>query len=311
MVTPVATSTEGLPVRFAASTQSAIVIAIDADLAAGELELPILPGVAAEVLSVSLDDNSAVGRLAKLIQQDQSLALHLLKVVNSPAYRGANEIVALQQAITRLGMNHIRQIAIAVALGDAVATPSDFQNIADDCWRLALGTGLWCKELARAGRKNVEVAYLCGLLHNIGAPLVLQRLDEHRDLANGQLDSTAVLSVLECSEVHAGCLLAAHWALPQSVQEVIAALGNFSAAQAQVEADSEAVLDLVALALTETARTIAHCQIQGGMTITGCERLVEKLAVTPELQYLNLYPADVATVLEAAEDIHTATEAML
>ena len=71
------------------------------ELASRALEVPLLPNVAAEVLSSSLDDESNAARLAELIQQDQGLASHLLRVVNSPAFRGSAEIVALQQAIAR------------------------------------------------------------------------------------------------------------------------------------------------------------------------------------------------------------------
>ena len=51
------------------------------------LLLPPLPGVAAEVMASSLDDDADTARLAQLIQTDQGLAGHVLRVVNSPAMR--------------------------------------------------------------------------------------------------------------------------------------------------------------------------------------------------------------------------------
>ena len=65
----------------------------------GGLELPVLPAVAIEVLASSVDEQADAKRLAQLIQQDQSLASHVLRVVNAPVFRGTTEIVALQQAI--------------------------------------------------------------------------------------------------------------------------------------------------------------------------------------------------------------------
>jgi HD-like signal output (HDOD) protein len=73
------------------------------------LAMPLLPGVAAEVIASSVDEHSDAARLAELIRQDQSLASHVLRIVNSPAFRGASEIVALQQAIARLGMPRVRR----------------------------------------------------------------------------------------------------------------------------------------------------------------------------------------------------------
>lgn len=93
------------------------------ELAAGELEVPLLPEVATEVLSSTLDDKVTAARLAELIQQDQALAAHLLRVVNAPAFRGSVQIVALQQAIARLGMERIREIALTISLKGTLVTP--------------------------------------------------------------------------------------------------------------------------------------------------------------------------------------------
>ena len=55
----------------------------------GELDLPVLPTVVTEILACTSDDESYdPGRLAKVIQQDQSIASHVLRVVNSPVFKG-------------------------------------------------------------------------------------------------------------------------------------------------------------------------------------------------------------------------------
>jgi HD-like signal output (HDOD) protein len=52
-----------------------------------ELKLPILPRVAAMVIELSTDENSDALQLTKLIQGDQALASHILRIANSPLYR--------------------------------------------------------------------------------------------------------------------------------------------------------------------------------------------------------------------------------
>ncbi len=99
---------------------AALIAQLGEEFAAGKIELPLLPTVATEVLSSSLDEHSDAARLAGLIQQDQSLATHVIRVVNSPAFRGAIEVVALQQAIARLGMERIREIALSASLKSCV-----------------------------------------------------------------------------------------------------------------------------------------------------------------------------------------------
>ena len=61
---------------------------LDREISRGEIELPLLPAVAARVLSSSVDEQANAASLADLIRQDQRLASHVLRVVNSPGFRG-------------------------------------------------------------------------------------------------------------------------------------------------------------------------------------------------------------------------------
>ncbi len=84
---------------------------LDREISQGEIELPLLPAVATKVLSSSVDERADATLLADLIRQDQGLATHVLRVVNSPGLRGT-----IQQAITRLGMERIREIAVSASV---------------------------------------------------------------------------------------------------------------------------------------------------------------------------------------------------
>ncbi len=75
-------------------------------------------------------------------------------------------------------MERIREIALSASLKGILFNGGCYEAMADDAWRVSPASGLWSKELARSVNKNEEVACLCGLLHNIGVPLLLQRLGE-------------------------------------------------------------------------------------------------------------------------------------
>lgn len=259
------------------------------DVKRGRIELPLLPHVAAEVLSSSLDERSDAARLAELIQQDQSLATHVLRVVNSPAFRGAIEIVALQQAIARLGMERIREIALSASLKGAVFKPGHYQSVVDENWRIGLASGLWSKEIARACRKNVEMAYLCGLLHNIGVPLILHRLG---DLCSN-LGPAALDPLLRELAPLAGERLAIEWKLPDLVPVTIANLNQF-----QNAGDAQ---DAVAVAATGVALGRWMCT----KTI-----LISEVIALPSTQHLSLYPDDVEKVLAKLDSIRESMESM-
>ncbi|NJN52088.1 MAG: HDOD domain-containing protein [Gammaproteobacteria bacterium] len=256
----------------------------------GALELPVLPGVAAEVLSRSLDDHSDAARLAQLIQQDQSLASHVLRIVNSPLFRGATEIVALRQAIARLGMERIREIALSASLSGAVFKQPDYQPLVDRAWQLALCAGLWSKEVARACRRNVEIAYLCGLLHNVGVPLVLSAL---AGVAKQPLRGADAQTLVDEFATRAGALLGRNWKLPDAVVTTIEHIGRFDGAPDHVEA----------VAIANAGRGIANAMLPGPLLAADVSKL-------EAIQYLNLYPDDVSTLLQARDSVRQSMESM-
>ena len=51
------------------------------------------------------------------------------------------------------------------------------------------GVDAFAKEIARMRRANVESAFLCGLLHDIGKPVILQALaDLQRDITQSTIE---------------------------------------------------------------------------------------------------------------------------
>ncbi|MEZ5560761.1 MAG: HDOD domain-containing protein [Pseudomonadales bacterium] len=260
------------------------------ELSTGALELPVLPNVAAAVLASSIDDQSDAARLADLIQQDQSLAGHVLRVTNSPAFRGATEIVALQQAIARLGMERIREIALSASLKGALFRGGRYHGLAESAWQVALASGLWAKEFARAARRNVEIAYLCGLLHNIGVPVLAHRLGE----LDESLSSTEAQTLVEQFAPRAGVALARSWQLPDPVVAAI-----------------EHVAEPAAAGPHAAAVAVAACGVAVARWMIERSLLVADVVKLPAVAQLNLYPEDVEGILERKEGIRAAMESMV
>lgn len=191
-------------------------------LRSAQLELPLPPRVATEVIALSRDDDADVGRLAQLLHQDPALAGHVLRIANSPAYLPRSPIVSLQQAVTRLGLRLLSEIALVASVQCGVFRVPGHEDELKRIWRHALASGAFGREIARSLRSNVESAFLCGLLHTIGKPLVLQTTI---DLA-GKLGVPArredVTALVAEFHVEAGGLLASRWGLPRAVCDAIA-----------------------------------------------------------------------------------------
>ncbi|NKB97964.1 MAG: HDOD domain-containing protein [Pseudomonadales bacterium] len=256
------------------------------ELDRGVIELPLLPQVASEVLASTLDDKANALRLASLIEKDQGLATHILRTVNSPAFRGSAEIVALKQAIARLGMERIREIALTISLRGSLLTSGVFEEKIEDAWTSGLRTALWAKEIARKSRKNVEVAYLCGLLHNVGVAVVINRL---RNLNPGALSDLAVNKLIAALAADAGKTLVEQWQLPESVSDCLV----------EEENDSNRDLLMVLAASKEIAIWHADDDLDE-----------EDVLMEDAIQYLNFYPDDVTELVELAPTIAEMVEGM-
>ncbi len=142
------------------------------------LDLPLLPQAASQVMSFMSDPNADATRLSSLIHQDQALAGHVLRIANSPAYMPRSPIVSLQQAVAWLGMHVLGEIAFTASRQKGVFRVQGYEDEIKRMWRHALITGLYAKEIARQRRHNVEGAFLCGLLHAIGKPVVVHALTD-------------------------------------------------------------------------------------------------------------------------------------
>ncbi|MEZ6018115.1 MAG: HDOD domain-containing protein [Planctomycetota bacterium] len=142
----------------------------------GKLTLPVLPIVAIELLASVDDDDCDARSLAERVQRDPSLAAHVLRIANSARFAPKEPIVSLTQAIGRLGMGTLREIVISVVVKGSVFKVKGHEEYVEKLWDHALLSGRLAQEIARARRANVEAAFLCGLLHDIGAPVALQGL---------------------------------------------------------------------------------------------------------------------------------------
>lgn len=250
------------------------------------LDLPMLPEVARETLAMARDEKSDASALAKLIYRDQSLAAHLLQIANSAAYLGSNKIVSLQQAVARLGFRVISEITLAMVVKAQLFNVKGQEKVLAYLWQHALASGAWSREIARALRYNVESAFLCGLLHEIGKPVTLQAIiDIGRE--NDLTPTHGDLEIL-MDEFHipVGVMLATQWKLPEPVIESIAYYQSYDLATSFAK---EAM--------------IVHCSDAFTTTMIRDAAMDEEyLRNLPAIAELNLYPDDV-TALIAKQDL--------
>jgi HD-like signal output (HDOD) protein len=197
-------------------------------VADGVLELPPPPQIAAEVMRLTRGEgaqgdasDASTTDLAKLIQRDIALAGQVMRVANSALYARRSPVTTLPQAIAWLGIREVRNIAFAVAVQGQVFTSGFFRREMDDLWRESVITALFAQEIARLKSRDLDSAYLCGLLHRVGMAVILTRVGAAVARRGLTPEPTLVQSLAARHEARVGTHLAIAWNLPLGVSATI------------------------------------------------------------------------------------------
>jgi putative nucleotidyltransferase with HDIG domain len=265
-------------------------------LAAGQLSLPMLPRVASQVVALVGSPTTDANRLSELIHRDPALAGQVLRIANSPAYMPRMPIVSLQQAVSRLGLNVVSEISFAASLQSGVFRVPGYESVLNQLWRHALASGAFAKEIARVRRLNVESAFLCGLLHSVGKPALLQLVNDVAKTNSLRVGPIALIAVLDDLHAVVGVRIAEQWSLPKPVAASI----EHHAAYAQAGAfRQEAMITFLAGRLATHA--IEPTRFGGD----------DVFRDTPVIADLNLYPDDVAGLLARRDKVLELVAAMI
>lgn len=260
----------------------------------GNLAIPILPKAANDILLMSQDLDADMGELSKLIHQDQSIAGSVLRIANSAAFAASERIVSLQQAVARMGMQLLTEVALSVAVQANVFKSPKYDADIKLMWKHALASGVYGKEIARFMRRNVEGQYLCGLLHSIGKPVVLKTIETLEQKLDTTLPKPVVYELIEEFQTDVGIFVTSKWNLPRTVQVANAYYQNY---------DQAPEFKL------ETAITYLADQLAASL-VTPDSIDEKKMLFDSVFETLNIYPNDRSTLLSKKEDVQEIVNSM-
>ena len=263
-----------------------------------DIEVPMLPEVANKVMRLTNDPESDAGDLAKLIQSDQTLAGHVMRIANSALYSPNATLVSLQQAITRLGMRVIADIALAASVNSKMFNAPGYEKHIQTELQFSLMAGLWAKEVARACRRNVEAAFLAGLLHDIGRPVTIQVVIEAAKAFKIDVPPNQMFELEQHFQRSLGISVVHQWEMPSLVCDVVTWFDDYS------NAGKSAEQTMIVVAGAEFARRFYKgTPLRKKITH-------DQLIKSPVLADLNLYPDDIEKLIAKADAINSAMEAM-
>jgi two-component system, cell cycle response regulator len=192
-------------------------------------QLPSLPSVTLEVLTLCRQESVEVDDLVKAISRDPALTARVLKIGNSPLYARRGPASTLDEAIVRLGIKAVMVAVLSFSLTVALPVSARLGEYDVELfWRRSMIESVSAKAFAqRLGRGNDREAFTCALLMDIGIPLFAKAAPGDYAPVVAQMDGGHPDLIAEETAVHGNhaelaAYLLREWRLPESMAEAVA-----------------------------------------------------------------------------------------
>jgi HD-like signal output (HDOD) protein len=189
-----------------------------------QLKLPVMPDVAIRVKRAAEDPASTAGTLSRIIETDPALAARLIRMTNSALYAGLSEIRDLDHAVGRLGTAMVVAVVLGAA-GREMFHSDDpmLRGLLDGAWKRSLHAAAVSRTLASHVEEAPEEAFLAGLLHAVGEPILIDLVESL--CRAGQMERPAAAELqaaIRALAPVAGSRLLAEWGIPEFIVASVA-----------------------------------------------------------------------------------------
>jgi HD-like signal output (HDOD) protein len=220
------------------------------------IKIPPQPQILVDLQIEQIMPDPDLNSIAKLISRDVGLTGTILKVVNSPFYGLSNKITSVNQAVSLIGLDSVINIINGVSIksemsDETIMHMNRFWDTANDIAMIATNVA------KQVGFPKPDLAYLLGLFHNSGVPLLMNRFDNYLDVLEQSYaeGSDRIIDVentlLNTNHAVVGYYIAKSWNLPKVLCDAIAEHHNcqrhFLGPQ-QADSESKTLLAILKIA---------------------------------------------------------------
>jgi len=226
-------------------------------------DFPAMSGSIVRIQNISSSDTENVASLTNEILKDVALTNKLLRLVNTAQFaRGGGTISTVSRAVTLVGFNGIRNMALSLVLLEHMQDKAHANLLKEEFLR-SLMAGSIAGELCPV-RSESEEAFLGAMFQNLGRLLTEYYFPEEaravRALMGGKEPVSEVhasITVLGISYEQLGVGISRAWNLPESIQHCIRKpAGNPPASPQTLVGDDR--LRWIALVSNEMADAMLH-----------------------------------------------------
>lgn len=191
-------------------------------------ELSSLPESVSQLNELMQKKNVNISEISEIVASDPVLSARILKTVNSPFYGFPTKIETIAYAVTILGIENIRYLALTSTVISNFSKRMNSIFPLESFWRHSFATAVIAQQLAKASKLvHHERLFTCGLLHELGGLLIgMSNPDIYRQIISSA--NTHKLSITEAEKKHLGfshlditAELLNLWQLPTSISQTI------------------------------------------------------------------------------------------
>ena len=190
-----------------------------------------LPQVLSELLAEIEKEDFSADSLAAIILKDPSLTGRILKMANSSFYKRSLDIKTVNQAISMMGVNTVKCLALSSAIFHPEKISEESGVDAQRFFEYILSVATASRMIAEQIDSSTEEAFVSGLLHDIGLMFLIHHYPKEYSRIINAAEKTGTLTEAEknvfgLDHTTISCTLAKAWRLPKVLCEAIDAHHN-------------------------------------------------------------------------------------
>lgn len=184
--------------------------------------LPLFTTTAAQLIRSVDREDVKTAELAKLISTDPALVAHFLRMVNSAYYGLARQVGTVTEALALLGLDLVRRTVTVACLQRPLFAYLHDTSVARAFWRRELLCAALARHVSQYNGGNAELAYMAGLLHDVGRLVMLMQFPELTDVllrrrSDADVDHDPERDEVGFSHTDVGAALLELWGLPDAI----------------------------------------------------------------------------------------------
>lgn len=191
--------------------------------------IPVRANIISEIMRLDVESDNCFRELESYVGSDLGVATLILRVANSAFYNRGREIANIPKAISVLGFNVVRSLAM-LAFGRLLFAQSRNALFQRHIWQHSLLTAVAGRTICLdiGDDKDKDEAFIAGLMHDVGKVLLFTHLQRpYLDvlalvLEQGYASVAAEQQVFGCDHLQVGREAVTRWRLPERFADFMA-----------------------------------------------------------------------------------------